>query len=208
MGGGARACFRQGRGLLLPFGAQAAEEASQQGGALVGSYAFDDLEPVVESCVFGESVERADGAGLGVEGAEDDAPDACVDERPCAHDAGLEGGEQGGVFEPPVAPEVCGLSQHEHLGVGGRVAVALAPVAGSGEDVPPFVEQDGAYGHVAAVAGFGRLLKRETHGVVPWGGEGVGSVRAFGGKTLGAAHEGILLDWRAQEDSNFRQLVP
>ena len=59
-----------------------------------------------------------------------------------AHRARLEGDHQRGAVEPPRTPLGGGRPQGEHLGVGGRVAVALPPVAGASHQLT--VDQHGA----------------------------------------------------------------
>jgi hypothetical protein len=112
---------------------------------------------------LGEDVEdRAGGAGLGVGGADHDCRDAGEDDRPGAHRAGLEGDVEDRPRQAPAAERRRRGADHQHLGVGGRVAPQLALVAGGGEQLA-VAEDRGADRHVAMALGPARLLERDVH---------------------------------------------
>src|SRR6266540_7156945 len=75
--------------------ALAGEEGSHQGGTLLGEHAADDLRAVVQPAVAHHVPQRADGAGLGVGRAVDEAVHPGQHEGAGAHGARLEGDDQG-----------------------------------------------------------------------------------------------------------------
>ena len=89
----------------------------------------DDLGTVVEPAVADDVPERPDGTGLVVVRPEDEAVHPRQHQRAGAHRARLEGHDQGAAGEPPLPDGRGGRAQRDHLGVAGRVAVALADVA-------------------------------------------------------------------------------
>src|SRR5450755_982351 len=83
--------------------AQAREEAAQEGRALGGQQARNDLDAMVEAFVVEQGVECADGAGLRIVAAEVEPADARVDERARAHGTRLHRDVEVGVGEAPAA---------------------------------------------------------------------------------------------------------
>src|SRR5262245_38110298 len=106
-------------------GTAGAEEGAEEVAALGGEDAGGDGETVVEARVGGDVGEAADGAGLGVGGAEDEAAEARVHEGAGAHETGLERDVEGRGLQVPVAERARGLPKRQQLGVRGRVAVGL-----------------------------------------------------------------------------------
>ena len=90
---------------------------------------------MIEPGVGAQVVQGAAGAGLGVEGAEDEAVQPGEDRRPGAHRARLEGDDEGGLVEAPGAERLGGVSEGEDLGVRGRVLAHLTFVVTLGDDL-------------------------------------------------------------------------
>lgn len=131
--------------------AVSSEEGVEEGGAVGFEDAAADLGAVVEAAVADDVPEGADGAGLGLPGAEDEAGDAGQDEGAGAHGAGLDGhGEGAALKAPAVAEDGGGGAEGEDLGMGGGVAEALTGVAGGGELAAVTVDDDGPYGDIVA----------------------------------------------------------
>ena len=140
---------RWNEGWVCESGAVGGEEVVHEGGALLLQDAAVDLGAVVEAAVADDVPEGADGAGLGLPGAEDDTGDAGQDKGTGAHGAGLDGHGEGAAFETPAVAEAGGGgAKGEDLGVGGGVAEALPGVAGGGEFPAVAVDDDGPDGNV------------------------------------------------------------
>ena len=133
------------------MGAVGGEEGVHEGGALGLEDAAEDLGAVVEAAIADDVPEGADGTGLGLPGAEDDAGDAGQHEGAGAHGAGLDGDGEGAALEAPAVAEAGGGgAEGEDLGMGGGVAEALPGVAGGGELVAVTVDDYSADGDVVA----------------------------------------------------------
>lgn len=144
---------------------------------------------MVEAVVFEELVESANGAGLGVADAEDDARNAGQDDGPGAHRAGFEGDVERGAEEPPVAHGLGGLGDGDHFGVGGGVVQRLALVVGPGDDAA-VADDATADGHLVGVACGSGFAEGHVH-------------ESFvGGFKHGRFQAGKK--WYAQQESNLR----
>jgi len=75
------------------------EKIGEEGAALFGEEAGDDLDFVVELRVVHDGEDRTAGSGFGVGGGVDEAGDAGVEDGSGTHGAGFEGGVEGAVFE-------------------------------------------------------------------------------------------------------------
>jgi len=135
---------------------------------------------VVQPRVDGEVVERPEGAGLRVGGAEHDPLGAGGEDGAGAHGTRLDGDDDGCSREtPPVADRRGGVAEREHLGMGGRVAGQLSLVVASRHDSA--VDEDHASDRYVAVRRCpGGLLEGESHRRVVvelahWGGQSVGA---------------------------------
>lgn len=125
----------QGRELFLPFRPQPVEKLLELRRAPRCLDAPDDLHLVVLPRVFQGHEEAADGAGLGVAGAVDQALDPCVQDGSGAHEARFEGADERAPGEPPaLQPPGCG-AQGQELRVGRGIAVDLASVVARGQQL-------------------------------------------------------------------------
>lgn len=123
-----------------------------------------ELAAVVEGRIALEEIDPASGgSALGIDGAEDNAVGAAVDDGAGAHRAGLFGDVEGAAFESPVAVGGLSGSEGDHFSVGGGVLESLDLVPSAGDDL--FVaDDDGADGHFSdfvGTAGFAKSLAHE-----------------------------------------------
>ena len=81
-----------------------------------------------------------------------------------AHRARLQRHHERAVVQAPPAQPGCGVAQGKDLGVRGRVAGRLAPVAPAPDDVAPRPDDDRADRHVTGDQGEPRLGERLLHG--------------------------------------------
>ncbi len=136
--------------------AAGAEEVGEEGAALVGEQAGDDLDAVVELGVVHDAEDGAAGTGLGVGRGVDEAGDAGVEDGSGAHGAGFEGDVEGAAFvavdQAIVFEGAAGVAESDDLGVGGGVVVAEDAVLAAGDDLAA-MDDDGADGDFAG--GFG-----------------------------------------------------
>ena len=144
-----------------------AEEVVEEGGGVGGEDAGDHLGAVVEAAVADDVPEAADGAGLVVVGAEDQAVDPGQDGGAGAHRARLEGDHQGAAGEPPLAAGSGGRAEGDDLGVAGGVGVGLADVAAAGDHSAGGVHDDRADRYVARRQGRTRLVEGGEHRLPP-----------------------------------------
>ena len=84
--------------MQAPF----AEEIGEEGAALFGEEAGEEVESVVELGMVEDGEDGTAGSGFGVGGGVDEAGDAGVEDGSGAHGAGFEGGVEGAVFEAVV----------------------------------------------------------------------------------------------------------
>jgi len=132
---------------------------------------------VVEAWVLEGRVAAADSPRLRVVGAVDQAGDAGRKERPGAHEAGLQGADQGTALEAPGAQAAGGVAEGQELRVGRGVKVELAAVEGRGEE--------------GAVRGEEQGTDRDVTGRRREGGDGEGLAHPGGpGGHCGAAGAG------------------
>lgn len=101
----------------------------------------------------GENFEAgADPAAFGVVGAIDETRDPRLDDSASAHAARLDGDVKRGVGEPVVAEKAGGFTDGNDFRMSGRVVVADAAVAGTGENLA-VMDKDGANGDFAGSGG-------------------------------------------------------
>src|SRR6266851_3103167 len=133
----------------------------------VAGGAFGDATVDLRAVVAGRLVEdpRAvlDPAAFRIVGGKIEPADPRQADRRGAHRAGLQRHVEIAAGEPLCAEPRGTFAQHQHLGMRGRVVVALDPVAGSGDDVPGDVDQHGADRHLARAAGRDSLIKGARH---------------------------------------------
>jgi hypothetical protein len=142
--------------------AAGAEEVGEEGAALFGEEAGDDLDFVVELGVVHDGEDGAAGAGFGVGCGVDEARDASMEDGAGTHGAGFEGDVEGAalvifVEQAVVFEGAAGLAEGYDFGVGGGVVVAENAVLAAGDDFAA-VDDDGADGDFAGEfggAGFG-----------------------------------------------------
>src|SRR6266481_3696771 len=109
--------------------------AQQLTGGAFGDAAVN-LRAVVASRLVEDARAVFDPAAFCIVGGEIEPADPRQADRRGTHRAGLQRNVEIATAEP-LCPEPRGtLAQHQHLGMRGRVVVALDPVAGSGDDVP------------------------------------------------------------------------
>ena len=137
------------------------EEVTEELGAFVGHDAADDFGPVIGS-LERELQDRGNGAGLEVERAENQAPDAGLDEGAKAHRTRLDGHVEVAIRQA-VVPGLSGrLTKSDDLGVSRGVGTLNGLVMAPGDDtaVP---DDDGADGNLAPGGGLAGLLERCFH---------------------------------------------
>jgi hypothetical protein len=110
---------------------------------------------VIQKFGVGEAEFAADTAKTQVAGAEDETTDASGYEGSGAHDAGLEGTVQSGVFQTVVASTLCGFAEGEDLGVRGGIGAGDGAVPGAAKDliVNGYDGPDGHFAERLALAG-------------------------------------------------------
>jgi hypothetical protein len=116
--------------------------------------AWVELAELVQDPDFKASVRRA---------AEHQAADPGLHQRAGAHRARFQGDQQGGAIQPPVPQRVGGRPQRLQLGVRGRVACLLAPVAAPAELDPVGGHHHRSHRHVAVPERGPRLAQRDLH---------------------------------------------
>src|ERR1700737_4575430 len=99
-----------------------------------------DLGLVVGGRLFEQPRAVLDGTTLWIVGAEIEPAKASQADRRGAHRAGFEGDVEIAIGEVLGAEPRCASVQHQHLGVGGRIAISLDPVAGGGEKAAVAIE--------------------------------------------------------------------
>ncbi len=104
-----------------------------------------DLDPVVDRPVAHHVPHRTGRSGLGVPGAEHHPVDPRQDQRPGAHQAGLEGHDQRAAVEPPRPAAPRRGPQRQDLRVRRRVTVGLPPVRPGADGAPGRVHDDGPH---------------------------------------------------------------
>ena len=139
------------------------EERAEERTAFVGSHAVGHGQLMVEPGVGAEVVERAARSSARVARAEDEPADPGGNERARTHGARFEGDDHGDVGQSPIPDDGRRVAQHQHLGVCGRVARALALVV-TRRHQPPIDERDGTHGYLALVAPQGAPRR----GRAPW----------------------------------------
>ncbi len=138
------------------------EEGLKDRSAVCGQNARNDFHLVIESGVRENFETRTDGAALGVVCAIDDARNAGLDDSAGAHAAGFNRDVERCAGHAVVAEETRCFTNHDDLGVGGRVTVANGAVAGAGEDFT-VMDEDGANGDFACDSSGTRLVDGHSH---------------------------------------------
>lgn len=139
------------------------EERQQQPGGCLGLNAREHLDAVVEPAVAQHVVERARGAGLLVPSPEDHGGNARRQNRPGAHDAGLECDNEGAVGQAPVADGLGGIPEGEQFGVRRGVPREFAFVAPRCDHDAVSVHDDRTHGDVTGGRRLLGLREREPH---------------------------------------------
>src|SRR3984893_8210598 len=129
--------------------AVAKEGAQQLAGALLLDAAVN-LGPVVGGRLLEEARPVLDCPALWVVGAEIKPAKASQADRRGAHRAWFEGDVEIAIGEVLGAEPRRTSAQHQHLGVCGRIAIGLDPVAGGGENAAVAIDEYGADRHLAA----------------------------------------------------------
>jgi len=97
---------------------------------------------------IGRQVEAAaQGAPLGIAGAEDDPAHAGLDQGTGAHRAGFQGDQQAAVVEPPVPPQGRRLTQGHQFRMAEGILMAMAPVAAPAQAVAPAIQDHRRHGN-------------------------------------------------------------
>ena len=117
---------------------------------------------MVQGGVIEHPHDGADGAGLGLGGAEDEPTDAGMDQRAGAHQARFDRHVERGAGQPVVADGARGVAQGDDLGVGRGVAGEYGLVAAPPDD-GTVEHDDGAHRHLAPPARKPRLGERLAH---------------------------------------------
>ena len=107
--------------------------------------------------------DRTDGAGLVVEGTEDDPGDAGADEGAGAHRARFQGDDERGIVEAPATGDRRGLGDGHEFGMAERIGVDFAAVVTAPDDSAGPVEDDGPDGNVVMSGRPRRLGEGESH---------------------------------------------
>jgi hypothetical protein len=145
------------------------EELAQHLPALVGQHARHELGVVIELAV-GEQVDhRAGGAGLRIEGTEDDALEARVDQRHRAHRAWLQRHVELALRQAVVGQQRRRMAQGDDLRMGGRVVLGDRPVVAGGHDLPArrrLAHDHRAHRNLAHQPGVAGLVDGDAHGLL------------------------------------------
>lgn len=104
-----------------------------------------------------------DAAAFGVVGGEDQLSDPGEGDGLGAHRAGFEGDVEVAADEPWGPQRGGGGADGQKFGVGGGVVVGFHLVAGAGEDLPSWADDDGADRNLAAGGGGLGLGEGEFH---------------------------------------------
>ncbi len=187
------------RDSLLTLRAKLPEESAQAVRAVLGEHAARNRESVVQTRVLADREERRDRAALRVVAAVHDAADAGVDEGAGAHRAGLERDVGDDVLEPPARKLLRGSPDGDHLRMGRRIVQRLALVLTARELVTGSRDEHAADRNLADAGRDVRLRERGAHPRF------VARRRSALTASTASIHSNRL---RAQEDSNFRPLVP
>jgi len=142
--------------------AVAKEGAQQLAGALLLDAAVD-LGLVVGGRLLEQPRPVLDCAALWVVGAEIKPAQAGKADRRGAHRARFERDVEIAIDKTHGAELRRAGAQHQHLGVCGRIAIGLDPVAGGGENAAPAIDEHGADRHLAARRCRFGLGKGECH---------------------------------------------
>ena len=117
---------------------------------------------MVKSSVGAEIIERTGRTGLGVACSEHNLVDPCVQGRTSTHWAGLQGYDQCRAGESPRTDDCRGVSEDEHLRVGGRVSGQLPLVMATGDDLA-IEKYRSPYRYVAVDEGRPCLFESDHH---------------------------------------------
>ena len=109
-----------------------------------------DLGPVVGGRLLEQPRPVLDRTALWVVGAEIEPAQAGQADRRGAHRARFEGDVEIAIGEVLGAEPRGAGAQHQHLGMGGRIAIGLDPIAGSGENAALAIDEHRANRHLAA----------------------------------------------------------
>jgi len=137
------------------------KEVAQEGGRLVSQEAGYYFQAVI-GFFHGETDDRTDGAGLGIVGSVDEAPDARLKDRPQAHSAWLDGHVEGAARQAVVAGLAGRPADGLDLGVGCRIIGRDRPVASPGQDLAVF-HDDSADRDFALRGSLASLVQRQPH---------------------------------------------
>ena len=142
-----------------------AEERLHEVAALVRSNVADDVEPMIVPGQLAALDGRRHRARPRFERAEHERPDARVDQRPDAHQAGLDRDVQGRAGQAIVADAACGIANRDDLRVRGRVLRRDRLIEPASDDFLVH-DDDGADRHLAGVTGAARLSESGGHHLV------------------------------------------
>jgi hypothetical protein len=106
--------------------------------------------------------DAAERSGLGIRATEHDPAQACLNDRPDAHHARLDGDEQLGVDQPVVALRATRCAQGDDLGVRARIVRADRRVAAATDDLA-LAHHDRADRHLPGALGGRRLEQAFAH---------------------------------------------
>lgn len=157
--------------------AQCGEEVTQQGGAFAFKHLRQELDPVIETGVAGEVIERAGRPPLRIVTAEDDGRDTGQNYGPHAHSTGFQSDIQDSIKEPPGIYFPGGLSYGDQFCMPGGVLTCFAHVMTPGDDSSTLYN-NAADRHLVPGPGFVCLGNGPAHPVfmAAGGGGGIGEM--------------------------------
>jgi hypothetical protein len=184
--------------LLFPLSTKPREKDPQALRARVAEDAVGYQEPVVQARVSSDREEGLHGPCFRIVAAVYHPRDARLDESTRAHRARFEGHVRDRAVEPPAPQALRGGSERDHLGVRRGIVQRLAPIVPTCELEATGGDQDAADRDLPGLSRRVGLGERSAHPPFIY--------------LVVGAHEIRRLDeanpLRAQEDSNFRPLVP
>ncbi len=142
--------------------AKTSKEIAKKGSRLISQDLRGNFDPVIQPHVFDNVAQAPAIAGLGIAGGKNQSLHAAVDQRSCTHGTRLEGYEELASSQPPTFDAISRLPNREDLGVGEGIAVGLAAVSSTADDLAP-VNDHGADGNLSFRARSSRLDQRLSH---------------------------------------------